>query len=113
MEISSHQSLQVRQVSVAVFVHLHHLNLHASHLSTGWVGTVGGLGDQTHLKSRIEISQGKLIRKNLMLICSTTIYFRKLAHGQWWRVTKYFYSCAVPKSYAPVLIQYSQRLLTI
>lgn len=60
MQISSHQSLQVRQVSVAVFVHLHHLNLHASHLSTGWVGTVGGLGDQTHLKSRIEISQGKV-----------------------------------------------------
>lgn len=51
---SSHQSLQVCQVSVAVFVHLHHLNLHASHLSAGWVGTVGGLWDQTHLKSRTE-----------------------------------------------------------
>lgn len=42
-----------------------------------------------------------------MLICSTSIYFRKPAHGQWWRVTKYFYSCAVLKCYAHVLIQYS------
>lgn len=63
MQISSHQSLQVRQVSVAVFVHLHHLNLHASHLSTGWVGAVGGLGDQTHLK--FEISRGKVNSKEL------------------------------------------------
>lgn len=64
---SSHQSLQVCQVSVAVFVHLHHLNLHASHLSAGWVGTVGGLGDKTHLKSRTEnrlSDKVRLIRKD-------------------------------------------------
>lgn len=54
MQMSSHQSFEVYQVSVAIFVHLHHLNLHASHLSACWVGTVSGFGDETHLKPRAE-----------------------------------------------------------
>lgn len=45
----SHQVPQVGQVDVAVFVHLHHLDLHAGHLSAGGVGAVGRLGDETHL----------------------------------------------------------------
>lgn len=50
---SSHQGLQVRQVDVAVFVHLHHLNLHARHLSARWVGAVGRFGDQADLKQQV------------------------------------------------------------
>lgn len=46
----SHQGFEVGQVNVAVLVHLHHLNLHASHLSTRWVGAVGRLGDETDLE---------------------------------------------------------------
>lgn len=48
--LSSHQGPEVRQVDVAVFVHLHHLHLHAGHLSARWVGAVRRLGDQTHLE---------------------------------------------------------------
>lgn len=49
---SSHQGPEVRQVDVAVFVHLHHLHLHAGHLSARWVGAVRRLGDQTHLEGK-------------------------------------------------------------
>lgn len=52
---SSHQGPEVRQVDVAVFVHLHHLHLHAGHLSTRWVGAVRRLGDQTHLGGKWKI----------------------------------------------------------
>lgn len=57
MLMSSHQSLEVYQVSVAIFVHLHHLNLHARHLSACWVGTMSRFGDETHLKTRTEKCQ--------------------------------------------------------
>lgn len=76
MQRSSHQSLEMCQVSVAIFVHLHHLNLHASHLSACWVGTVGGFGDETHLKPRTEKCQSVsllLIIKDFMIICSVFI----------------------------------------
>lgn len=49
---SSHQGPEVRQVDVAVFVHLHHLHLHAGHLSARWVGAVRRLGDQAHLEGK-------------------------------------------------------------
>lgn len=45
----SYQVPQVGQVNVAVLVHLHHLHLHAGHLSAGWVGAVSRLGDETNL----------------------------------------------------------------
>lgn len=47
---NSHQGPEVRQVDVAIFVHFHHLHLHAGHLSARWVGAVRRLGDQTHLE---------------------------------------------------------------
>lgn len=49
-QLSSHQGFKMGQVDVAIFVHLHYLNLHASHLSTRWVGAMGGLRDQTYLE---------------------------------------------------------------
>ena len=51
-EFSSHQSLEVCQVNVAILVHFHHLNFHARHLSAGWVGAVGGFRDQTDLEQQ-------------------------------------------------------------
>lgn len=52
MQSSAHQGLEVCQVDVAVLVHLHHLNLHASHLSTRWVGAMSRLGDKTDLECK-------------------------------------------------------------
>lgn len=49
---TSHQSLEVCQVNVAVLVHLDHLHLHARHLSARWVGAVRRLWDQTDLKEQ-------------------------------------------------------------
>ncbi|TNN44069.1 hypothetical protein EYF80_045726 [Liparis tanakae] len=51
--------LEVCHVDVAVLVHLHHLDLHAGHLSAGRVGAVGRLGDQADLEATGGISTWK------------------------------------------------------
>lgn len=75
----SHQDFEVGQVDVAVLVHLHHLNLHASHLSTRWVGAMGRLGNQTDLEWKEKMSGWslKLIlsMKKLRRICSLMLHF--------------------------------------
>ena len=50
--VKPHQGFEVGQVDVPILVHLHHLDLHASHLGAGWVGAVGRLWDQADLGSR-------------------------------------------------------------
>lgn len=52
IQLFAHQSLQMHQIDVAVFVHLHHLDLHAGHLSACWVGAVGRLGNQADLQQK-------------------------------------------------------------
>lgn len=49
----TYHGFKVRHINVAIFIHFHHLNLHARHLCAGRVCSMSWFGNQTDLNKSI------------------------------------------------------------